>query len=502
MARAADQIGRGEIFETAVVVDAAHGNPYVEGAVTAQFLSPSGQPWAIEGYWDSDRNWKVRFSPDETGAWQYTIRETAGKVLQQGSFTCIPSANRGVLRVNPRYPYSFAYADGTPFFWMGDTAWGALWDQVPLDDFKKYVDRRAAQNFNTIHMLTYEGRNEGGEPFLNGDRDRLNPVFYRSMDRKIEYLQEKEIGAGLCLTWSQDFLAYRPGQYERYIRYMVARYAAFRNIVWFVTGEFEEEKGPAEYAQFGELLSVVDPYQHPVSIHTVDSSNEFANRSWLSYVMQQIREQDGQVPIGELLKKLGRADVRIANDVPTGTIIEPDRLHASVLQDRRYGKPVVNAEFGYEQYDGRTGLRNRVTPDAVRKLAWAIVTAGGYFTYGSEATYYKPWSLPERELGGSDFMAHLYRLMKETQFWKLEPHDELLDYGYCLAVPGQEYVIYLAQGREFRLWLDGVRGTLYGRWYDPRTGEFQQTLQIPGQQRPVLRAPTSDDWVLWIRRSK
>ena len=498
---AAGRVRRGEILEVRVRVEKAYENPYVQGGVMAKFVSPSGRIWEIGGFWDGGQNWGIRFSPDETGEWRYSARSRGHGFVQEGSFVCVPSEHRGVLRINPRYPYSFAYSDGTPFFWMGDTAWGALWDQVTLDDFKRYVDRRAAQHFNTIHMLTYEGRNEGGEPFLNGDRDRLNPAYYQSVDRKLEYLQAKDIGAGLCLTWAQDFLAYAPGQFERYIRYMVARYAAYRNIVWFVSGEFEEEKTSADYAQFGELLSMLDPYRHPVSIHTIDSSNEFAERSWLAYVMQQIREEDGGVPISQLLRDLGRRDVRVVNEVPTVTVAEADRLHACILQDRRYGKPVVNAEFGYEQYDGRTGLRNRVTPDAVRKLAWAIVTAGGYFTYGNEATYYKPWSLPQQELGGAEFMRHLYAFMTGTQFWKLEPHDELLDYGYCLAAPGEEYVIYLAQGREVRLRLDTAEGKFLGRWYDPRTGRFAQTIELWGKKRPLLRPPSADDWVLWIRRS-
>ena len=57
----------------------------------------------------------------------------------------------------------------------------------------------------------------------------------------------------------------------------------------------------------------------------------------------------------------------------------PD-VNRSITADRIYGKPVVNTENGYEYLPGQPTERNQVHhTDKVRRTAWRIVCAGGYF---------------------------------------------------------------------------------------------------------------------------
>ena len=52
---------------------------------------------------------------------------------------------------------------------------------------------------------------------------------------------------------------------ERFIRYVVARYAAF-NVTWQIVDAFEEyENGRELMKEVGLLLKKLDPYQHPRS---------------------------------------------------------------------------------------------------------------------------------------------------------------------------------------------------------------------------------------------
>jgi len=55
-------------------------NPFLDYRMTVTFVGPSGQRYAVPGFFDTDGNggdagdvWKVRFTPDEAGAWSYSV---------------------------------------------------------------------------------------------------------------------------------------------------------------------------------------------------------------------------------------------------------------------------------------------------------------------------------------------------------------------------------------------------------------------------------------------
>jgi len=63
-------------------------------------------------------DWRCRFAPDISGTWRYKVRAAdAGGTTEsaEGQFTCVPSANKGFIRVSDNDSRFFEYADGTPF---------------------------------------------------------------------------------------------------------------------------------------------------------------------------------------------------------------------------------------------------------------------------------------------------------------------------------------------------------------------------------------------------
>src|ERR1041385_289873 len=100
--------------------------------LTVEFTSPSGKKRTIWGFWDGEAIWRVRFSPDETGKWEYRTHSqppVPGLDGQVGSFECSSHADtknqflrHGAVRVSTDGRY-LEHADGTPFFWLGDTVW-------------------------------------------------------------------------------------------------------------------------------------------------------------------------------------------------------------------------------------------------------------------------------------------------------------------------------------------------------------------------------------------
>ena len=77
------------------------------------------------------------------------------------------------------------------------------------------------------------------------DTDWLNPDYFRLIDHKIDYMNARGMAAGLFFSWGNEgYQEYETQeQYQRYIRYLVSRYAS-KNVFWIIVGEYEEAGEP------------------------------------------------------------------------------------------------------------------------------------------------------------------------------------------------------------------------------------------------------------------
>ena len=139
---------------------------------------------------------------------------------------------------------------------------------------------------------------------------------------------------------------------------------------------------------------------------------------------------------------------------------------------------MLNEEYGYE----KDTITPPNEPDDVRWDHWAIACAGGYGSYGDKTkgpkigVYFS--SVSEDAVGTivPDQLAHLHRLFSGIPYWTMEPANALVTSGdtetvFCLARPGEEYVVYASQGGSFGLNLTHVNGRMKATWLNPRTGE-------------------------------
>ncbi len=452
------------VFEIELTSSNSYDNPYLVDPPKATFTAPSGKTFEIEGFWDGGNTWRVRFAPTQTGTWSFSIRSEDPDLAGGGQFQCTPSSSHGFVRVSATNPYTFEYDDGTPFFWLGETSWRGLTDQVPFDSrFKQYIDLRASQGFTHVHFILNSyinglgfWKNEGGTVFDESagskDYDRLNPGYFKWVDRRLDYVESKGLVPGLYLTWAQEFVKFSPEQFERFVHYVVARYAAY-NITWTVSGEYDEAGDKRAYAAVGNLIKQLDPYNHPVTIQpSADgSSAEFAGNDWLDYIAEQVKSN----------------------------------WHDAILRDRQYNKPVVNEEYGYA---------GKVSAQDVVRGAWSIVTAGGFFTAGFLTTYAPDkggWDL-NAYLPEAQALGFLRNVLEKLPWWEMEPHDELLTRGYCLAKPGEVYLAYIPGGGTFGLRSPGD-ATYQVAWLDPFNASAGQPQTVSGDAARSLTPPFSGD---------
>jgi len=122
-----DTVGKYAKLELTVNLTTVYTNPYDPDQIdlSATFTAPSGATWKINGFYGVDASnnssWKIRFAPDETGAWSYTVQATDPTGTTpgiSGSFLCSASGNHGWIRVasNSRY---LCLDDGTSYYGVG-----------------------------------------------------------------------------------------------------------------------------------------------------------------------------------------------------------------------------------------------------------------------------------------------------------------------------------------------------------------------------------------------
>lgn len=460
-----------EPFELTLVTTNPYSNPYLNVNLSATFSS-SGKTIVIDGFWDGGNTWKIRMAPTQAGKWSYVTNSNDPLLNgKTGDFEAIESDNKGFIKANPDYPYSFMYSEGSPFFWMGDT----IWMDPGYQNFKQYIDTISANGYNNYHtVVTYKMvTNEGGLPFeptstTEKDYNRLRPNYFKEYDKRVFYANSKGVIPQLYFVWSQEFAKFSRSQFERYEKYLIARYAAY-NVVWIIAAEYNEVAMLPEYEYHGNLIFNKDPYKHPISLHPSgkSSSTDFSGKAWLSYIMQQR-----------------------GFDSPLST-------NQYILNDRRFNKPVINGEAHY-LYDGQ------ITVDVWRKQNWLIAIAGGYFDTGYQQLFWagynnQPFDLnvPNNVIGMKQ-MKYLSSFFNKTTFWMMNPDNSLVNNGYALVNLGRDYLIYLPSGGSTTVNLSSASGTLYSEWYNPRTGTYHDKKTVIGGGSLTYNAPDTNDWVLHV----
>ena len=103
----------------------------------AVFTHESGEKVSRPGFWNGGKTFRVRFAPTKPGRWSWstTCRGDAALNGKSGTLEAKPYAGeleiyrRGFVKPAKGAKH-FAYADGTPFFYLGDTHWGLYKEEI------------------------------------------------------------------------------------------------------------------------------------------------------------------------------------------------------------------------------------------------------------------------------------------------------------------------------------------------------------------------------------
>lgn len=342
------------------------GNPFIDLQLTATFTQ-GNKTFTPEGFYDGNGTYKIRFMPDQEGEWTYTTASNHNDLNnKKGSFICTPSAkNKGPVRV--RNTFNFAYADGTPFYPFGTTIYE--WSFQPEDKKAQTIASLKASPFNKARMLAippYKANYLEGPgkltvfPFMGSskadwDFSRFNPLFFQRLEADIKQLNEIGVQADLILfrpydkgKWGFDMM--NDATNQRYLRYMIARFAAFENVWWSLCNEnsFIKHLSDEDWDRYFQVVQQYDPYGHLRSIHNADRIYDY-NKPWVTHVSLQYYNAVKVFGVSPLLRDM-------------------------------YKKPIVHDEINYEgNIPSRWG---QLTGEEMTRRFWIAFIGGAYATHG------------------------------------------------------------------------------------------------------------------------
>ncbi|MGA8205739.1 MAG: DUF5060 domain-containing protein, partial [Woeseiaceae bacterium] len=427
-AHAAESVEQWGLFEV-VLAGPSGGNPFLEVRVSAVF-SRDDDSVTVPGFYDGDGIYRVRFMPTAAGEWHYVTRSNRASLSgHEGSVLVVPPGpdNHGPVRVHNTY--HFAYADGTPFRPLGTTAY--TWTHRTEELEEQTLRTLAHSPFNKIRMAVLP-QDFGieftppprfpfeGTPPRDWDTTRFNPDFFRHLELRVRQLRDIGVEADLILfhpygkTW--NFHALDDETDDRYVRYVVARLAAYRNVWWSLANEFDyiPTKDEADWDRLFQVVQHADPFEHLRSIHNGSRVYDHT-RPWVTHVSMQN---------GPAVEEPGRAQQ-----------LRPV-----------YEKPVIIDEARYEGDFMRWA--NLSGEEMVHRF-WAGTVAGIYVGHGEY--FIDPQDRTWLGVGGTlrgespPRLAFLRQVLEDAPAAGIDPIDRW-EYANVGGQPGEYYLIYF--GRE------------------------------------------------------
>ena len=512
------------LFETSFNSSKTYENPlYDIKEFNVTFTSKSGRTTTCAGFWDGGTSWRVRFCPDELGAWSFisfcSDEKNSGLHGISGTFECLPNNSEldiyehGTI-TRPKGAYHLTFADGTPFFWVACTAWnGAL--RSNEEEWDYYLQHRVDHHYSVIQFVTTPWRGcetdrQGQVAFTGSGRIELNINFYKRLDHKIKRINDYGLVAAPVLLWALPSVTGRhlsPGYYlpqdEAILlaKYMVARFGGY-HVVWILGGDGRYVK---EYEQrWKNIGRGVFGGEHPglVSQHPHGRSwigQEYADEVWLDIVGYQSSHSNKQ-----------------------GTVDWINKGPMANQWDKLPARPIINLEPNYEE------IRFQITAQDVRNASyWSLMaTPIAGITYGANGIW--PWLyegeriLNHRDTGGVtswrkslDFpgsiqIGYLGEFFRQLPWWRYRPAPDMLveqpgdeQYNHFISVMKTDrddsilaYVpvksmVKLYNPREYRY---------DGQWFDPVNNKYlnAEILQEGGLLK--IMSPVDSDLVLLLNK--
>lgn len=383
----------------------------------------------------------------------------------------------------------------------------------------------AGKGCNAFSFLTYNAGGDGDDvwPFVDRD-DRLHYDCSKLDQWGVVFDHATALGLYLHFKLQETENDDRNGpgraqsldggelgpERKLYCRELTARFAHELALNWNL-GE-ENTQSPAQQRAMAQYLHDTDPYRHHIVIHTYPD--------WQDRVYSELIGPRSLLTGASLQNHWRQAHQRTLKWVTEST--RAGRPWVVANDEQNPAELGVPPDPGYASFDGRAienGTKLYTLHDIRKLCLWGTLMAGG-----AGVEYYFGYKLPQNDLACEDWRSRdrswdFCRIALEffpanhIPFWEMHNADDLIgnpDHNndrFCLAKPGEIYLVYLPSGSSTQLDLTGAIGTFRIAWYNPRTGgplADGSVLSVVGGSKVSLGSSPSDateDWLAVVKVS-
>lgn len=606
-----------EMQEIVLLAEKPYKNYYTDVDMWVQLKGP-GFDKRVYGFWDGDNRFVVRLVATAPGEWNWVSgsnqSDDTGLNGRSGSFKAVAWSARekrenpnrqGFVRVSPN-GHALEYADGAPFFMVGDT-WlaGTTWrlpyrnaptskdyQPGPAIGFEDAVAYRKQQGFNSVSMIaafpnweadvnpsthadqngiylrnawekfgydvastkgtdasggvSYWGsftaknmRDEvGNQPFPMSEQHkgvsdftRINPAYFKSLDRKMTHLSEQgfvpllePIRRDVGPSWHAYFNFNET--YARYMQYLISRYGAHNLVFSGIHLDWIPKEFSLTAAQFNEALTYhlkkygPPPFNQPVTV-LIDRSTYAAfghaeQVPWLT--MHSVGNKPRDHRVGEALE----TQFKLTPAYPTINF-EPyytGWLHS--INKPAGEEPPANSPR--DNYFARAQMYGSVLSGGLSGHVHG--TAAYDLTSTGEPAGARPHFWEALKYESANYMQHLNNFVKSNgkRYQDLllasdqivprkaegSPEDGLDGWSYMMRTAEKDFALLYFENKSVMPQLNGFEpNTKYQwAWFDTQTGEWQKKQTLEANSDGTLVAPSfpnnervaSRDWAAKIIR--
>ncbi len=420
------------------------------------------------------------------------------------------------LQVTPCRRYLMC-EDGSPFFFLGDTAW-ELFHRLDREEVDHYLRNRARQGFTVIQAVAlaeFEGltvpNSYGRLPLkqTDGQYDPTQPdtdgeySYWDHVDYAVRKAAEHGLVIGLLPTWGDKYNqawgkgpeVFTPENARIYGRWIATRYRDCENILWIMGGDrpLTTDVHHAIVRAMAEGIREVDA-DHLITFHPCGEQSSYdhvGGEAWLDFHMLQTGHAVGHYDCWRALRR---------------------------TLDLDHSRPALDGEPRYEDHPACFNTSYGVMWDAAdtrNSAYWDVLEGACGHTYGNHCI----WSFNKEPVDyfryhwtealtheGAETMGFVRKLVESRPYFERRPAPDLVHndgdlLNHTPACRGERYAfIYSPQGLPLKVNLGILPGRLIlVSWYNPRTGEEKLQTLLPNRGAVTLVPPTSgrgQDWVL------
>ena len=445
---------------------------------------------------------------------------------------------KGPLRIDPDNPRYFTDGSGKTVFLTGSHTWGNLQDYTysngsspaPMN-FARYLGFLKQHHHNFFRLWAWESA-------LNLNAKQSNIRY--------EPMPYERPGPGIALDGKPkfDLRRYNDRYFERLrARVIAARDAGIYASVMLFNGFSIEGKGnvggdPWQGHPFnpGNNLNGIDGLSgtntHTLSVPGVTAFQEAYVRKVidtvndLDNVLYEISNEDSGSPADiawqvHMIRFIQSTEATRPKQHPVGMTVP----WPSAGDESLYTSPAdwISPAAKVPKNDGRKVILN----DTDHSYFWIALRADGIaaqrawvwenFTEGNQCLFMDPYLDSNHDPGRNrptgdtpdpywdplrEALGQTAHFAQRMDLRAARPHQELASSSFCLAWPGQQYLVYLPKGGEVTLDLTGASGSLNVQWMRPEDGTERPIEHCTGGGRAKLKAPftAGEDAVLYVWR--